>query len=151
MSEKKRKEVFVEGPIPPEKIAQSIGNHSRMHDIGAHSIFLGQVRGDEHEGRKVTHIDYSCYREMADEVFYAIREEAFAQFDLTCLHMYHSLGRVNAGEICLFVFTSSKHRRQAIDACNFLVEEIKKRAPVWGKEVMENEEYEWKKSVTSDK
>jgi molybdopterin synthase catalytic subunit len=115
-----------------------------MHDIGAHSIFLGQVRADEHESRKVTHIDYSCYREMAEEVFHAIREEAFAQFDLTCLHIYHSLGRVNAGEICLFVFTSSKHRRQAIDACNFLVEEIKKRAPVWGKEMYGEEEFQWK-------
>lgn len=144
MAEKKRKEVFVEGPIPPEKISQSIGNHSRMYDIGAHSIFLGQVRADEHEGRKVTCIDYSCYREMADEVFHAIREEAFAKFELTCLHIYHSLGRVNAGEICLFVFTSSKHRRQAIDACNFLVEEIKKRAPVWGKEMYGEKEFQWK-------
>ena len=144
MAEKKRKEVFVEGPIPPEKIAQSIGNHSRMHEIGAHSIFLGQVRADDHESRKVTHIDYSCYREMADEVFHAIREEAFAQFDLTCLHIYHSLGRVNAGEICLFVFTSSKHRKAAMQACDELVERIKAELPIWGKEILDAGASVWK-------
>jgi len=150
MAEKKRKEVFVEGPISPAFISQSIEKHATKHDIGAHSLFLGQVRADEREGLKVAAIDYSCYREMADEVFHAIREEAFLRYSLTCLHIHHSLGSVKVGEISLFVFTSSKHRRDALDACDFLVEEIKRRAPVWGKEVMENEEFEWKKSVTSD-
>ena len=116
MAEKKRKQVFVEGPISPAFISQSIENHSTKHDIGAHSIFLGQVRADEHEGRKVISIEYSCYREMADEVFHAIREEAFTRFNLTCMHLYHSLGDVRSGEICLFVFTSSRHRQDAIAA-----------------------------------
>ena len=144
MTEKKVKNVFVEGPIPPSKIAQSIEKHSTMHDIGAHSIFLGQVRADEKEGRKVLAIDYTCYREMADLVFHEIREETFAKFHLTCMHIYHSLGYVKSGEISLVVFTSSKHRRMAIDACNFVVEEIKSKAPVWGKEIFEDESYEWK-------
>ncbi len=115
-----------------------------MHDIGAHSIFLGQVRADEKEGRKVLAIDYTCYREMADLVFHEIREETFAKFHLTCMHIYHSLGYVKSGEISLFVFTSSKHRRMAIDACSYVVEEIKSKAPVWGKEILDDESHEWK-------
>src|SRR5688572_16450911 len=129
MVEKKRKVVFVEGPIEPGKIAQSIEKHSSMHDIGAHSIFLGQVRADIHDGKAVTFIEYSCYQEMADEAFHMIREETFTKFQLSCMHIYHSLGKVPAGGISLFVFTSSKHRDMAIKACSYLVEAIKTRVP----------------------
>lgn len=144
MSNKPKKSVFTDGPIVAEMIAKSIAHHSTRHDIGAHSIFLGQVRADEIEGRKVKAIDYTCYREMADEVFHSIREEAFTKFNLTCMHIHHSLGAVAVGEISLFVFTSSRHRRVAIDACTFVVEEIKAKAPVWGKEIFEDDTYQWK-------
>src|SRR6187549_2159160 len=100
---RKVKNVFVNGPVSPEKIAQSIEKHSSMHDIGAHSIFLGQVRADEQTGRKVTAIEYSSYEEMASLVFHEIREETFREFPLSCMHIYHSLGRVPAGGISLFV------------------------------------------------
>ena len=60
------------------------------------------------------------------------------------MHIYHSLGEVNVGEICLFVFTSSKHRKAAIAACEELVERIKKELPVWGKELFENKQEQWK-------
>ncbi|MBL3657665.1 molybdenum cofactor biosynthesis protein MoaE [Fulvivirga sediminis] len=144
MSNKKPKKVFVDGPISPDKIATSIANHQSKTNIGAHSIFLGQVRADEIEGKTVTAIEYSAYEEMADKAFHEIRESAFEKFDLTCSHIYHSLGTVKAGEICLFVFTSSAHRKAAIEACNYLVEEIKANVPVFGKELFEDETHQWK-------
>ena len=144
MSEKKPKKVFVQGPIGPEKIATSIANHQSKTNIGAHSIFLGQVRADEINGQLVSSIEYSAYEEMAEKEFYEIRESAFEKFDLTCMHIYHSLGIVKKGEICLFVFTSSAHRKEAIEACNYLVEEIKSKVPVFGKEIFENETHKWK-------
>jgi molybdopterin synthase catalytic subunit len=73
-----------------------------------------------------------------------IREQLFEKYELTCMHVHHSLGKVKAGEICLFVFTSSKHRKIAINACNELVERIKADLPVWGKEIFENETHQWK-------
>ena len=60
------------------------------------------------------------------------------------MHINHSLGIVPSGEISLFVFTSSKHRRDAIDACNEVVELIKKELPVWGKEIFEDGDHVWK-------
>ncbi|UII26343.1 molybdenum cofactor biosynthesis protein MoaE [Fulvivirga maritima] len=144
MSNKKPKKVFVDGPISPDKIATSIANHQSKTNIGAHSIFLGQVRADEIEGKTVTAIEYSAYEEMAEKAFHEIRESAFEKFDLTCSHIYHSLGTVKAGEICLFVFTSSAHRKAAIEACNYLVEEIKANVPVFGKELFEDETHQWK-------
>ena len=141
---KKPKKVFQEGPITAEKIGNSIANHQMKTNIGAHDIFLGQVRADEIEGKTVVGIDYSAHEEMAEKAFYEIREAAFEKFDLTCMHIYHSLGRINTGEICLFVFTSSAHRKEAMDACRFIVEEIKANVPVFGKEVFEDESHVWK-------
>lgn len=144
MSEKKIKNVFVEGPITPEKIANSIAHHQVKTNIGAHDIFLGQVRADEIDGKMVQAIEYSAYEEMANKVFDEIREAAFSKYDLTCAHIYHSKGVVKAGELCLFVFTSSKHRAMAFDACRFITEEIKAKAPVFGKELFEDDSHVWK-------
>lgn len=142
--EKKKKKVFLEGPVSPAFIADSIAKHSGKTTIGAHDIFLGQVRADMIGEKQVKAIEYTAHTEMAEEVFHRIREQAFSEYNLTCMHIYHSLGRVNAGEICLFVFVSSPHRRDAFEACRFLVEEIKKNVPVWGKEIFEDETYNWK-------
>lgn len=142
--EKKRKTVFKDGPISPEFIGTSIAKHSTKQDIGAHSLFLGQVRNDILDGKEVQAIEYTAYVDMAEDVFHQIREDAFEKFNLTCMHIYHSLGMVRSGEISLFVFTSSKHRKDAIEACSYLVERIKKEAPVWGKELFQDEEYKWK-------
>lgn len=144
--QRKPKNIFVEGPISPEKIANSIANHSSKTDIGGHSIFLGQVRADEKEGGKVRAIAYTAYEEMALEKAYEIREAVFSKYPLTCMHIYHSLGEVKTGEICLFVFTSSRHRKAAIDACEELVERIKKDLPIWGKELVDNEKEVWKEN-----
>ena len=146
MKEPKKRNSFKEGPISPHFIGESIAKHSTKKDIGAHSIFLGQVRNDIIEDREVKAIDYTAYTEMAEEALHTIREWAFSKYQLNCMHIYHSLGRVAAGEICLFVFTSSKHRRDALDACNQIVERIKKEVPVWGKEVFEDETYTWKEN-----
>jgi molybdopterin synthase catalytic subunit len=145
-TEKKPKNVFVQGPITPEKIATSIAHHQVKTNIGGHDIFLGQVRADEIDGKTVSAIDYSAYEEMANQMFHEIREAAFEKFDLTCMHIYHSLGRVNAGEICLFVFTSSAHRKDCFEATRFLVEEIKTKVPVFGKEIFEDGTYSWKEN-----
>ena len=142
--EKKIKNCFVEGPITPEKIATSIAHHQVKTNIGAHDIFLGQVRADELEQGIVAEIEYTANETMANAIFHEIRESAFEKFDLTCMHIYHSLGSVKAGEICLFVFTSSKHRNMAMDACRYLVEEIKAKAPIFGKEKFATGEHQWK-------
>ncbi|MBV4355599.1 molybdenum cofactor biosynthesis protein MoaE [Pinibacter aurantiacus] len=142
----KPKDIFIEGAIPPAMIADSIGKHQTKTEIGAHSIFLGQVRKDVINEQQVAAIEYTTYKDMALEKMHEIREEIFAKYPLTCMHIYHSLGIVNAGEICLFVFTSSAHRKEAIDACEEVVNRIKAELPVWGKEIFENESYQWKQN-----
>ncbi len=137
------KKALTDGPILPEKIAKSIGNHSSKTGIGAHNIFLGQVRADKHEGKVVEGIEYSAYDDMAEKIFHEIRESIFERYDISCMHIYHSIGNVRAGEISLFVFVSSKHRGVSYEASRDVVEQIKEKAPIWKKEIFEGEEYHW--------
>lgn len=141
---KKPKKVFVEGPISPDFISRSIAQHSTKTGIGAHQIFLGQVRADILDGQQVKAIEYSAYETMAENIFHDIREATFARFDLSCMHIYHSLGEVKAGEICLFVFVSSKHRDECYKAIHELVEAIKVKVPIFGKEIFEDGAHTWK-------
>ena len=146
MAEKKVKNIFCQGAIPASFIAESIEKHKTQTSIGGHSIFLGQVRADENDGKKVAAIEYTCYEQMALEKMHNIREDIFSKYSLVCMHVYHSLGTIAAGEICIFVFTSSAHRKAAIDACEETVERIKKELPIWGKEFFEDESSQWKEN-----
>jgi len=151
MKEKKRRNIFVQGAISASFIAESIAKHTTKTNIGGHSIFLGQVRADVMDGKTVAAIEYTAYEEMALEQMVEIREAIFEKYPLVCMHVYHSLGKVTAGEICLFVFTSSEHRNVAIDACEETVEKIKAGLPVWGKELLEDETYQWKSPLNPPK
>ena len=135
--EKKPKNIFVQGPVEASFIAESIRKHSTNTGICAHGIFLGQVRADVMDGKTVAAIDYTTNEEMALKQMHVIREAIFEKYSLTCMHIHHSLERVKAGEIFLFVFTSSRHRNDALDACAEVVALIGKELPVWGKEVYE--------------
>jgi len=147
MSDKIIKSVFKQGAISSEFIGESIAKHQTKTAIGAHNIFLGQVRSDVIDNKTVTAIEYTAYEEMANAKFHEIREAAFVKFELTCMHIYHSLGIVNAGEICLFVFVSSPHRKMVFEALEFIVEEIKAKVPVFGKEIFDDSSHQWKKST----
>jgi molybdopterin synthase catalytic subunit len=146
MSEHRVKNIFIQGPIDPLFIGESIAKHSSKTNIGGHSIFLGQVRNDDVEGKIVSAIEYTAYEEMALTKMHEIREAIFEKYPLTCMHIYHSLGRIKTGELCLFVFTSAKRRKPAIQACEELVERIKAELPIWGKEIFENDTYQWKEN-----
>lgn len=146
MSDKKPKNIFVEGPVSPVKIGEDIAHHQKKTNIGAHSIFMGQVRADSVDGEAVLAIEYTAHQEMALLSMHEIREAIFAKYPLTCLHITHSLGLVKAGEICLFVFASAVHRKEAIAACEEVVERIKKELPIWGKELFNDDQYQWKEN-----
>ena len=144
MQEKKKKTVFIEGAITSEFIGNSIAKHQTKTSIGAHDIFLGQVRADTIDEKVVQAIEYSAHTEMAEAKFHEIREATFDKFDLTCMHIYHSLGEVKTGEICLFVFVSAPRRKVVFKAIEYLVEAIKTDLPIFGKEVFKDNTHQWK-------
>ncbi len=159
MSDQKKqmvKDIFTEGPIDPAFVGQSIAKHATRTDIGAHEIFLGQVRADamdrgtsgELTAPTVNAIEFTAYREMALERMTAIREEAFARWpSITCMHVHHSLGIVKAGELCFMVFASAAHRIAAREAVAWLVDRIKAELPIFGKEILTDSTGVWKTNL----
>ena len=140
----KIKNVFKQGAISSDFIGESIAKHQSKTAIGAHNIFLGQVRADEINGKTIRAIEYTAYHDMANHKFQEIKELAFSKFNLSCMHIYHSLGEVKVGEICLFVFVSSPRRKEVFKALEYVVEEIKADVPVFGKELFEDNTHQWK-------
>jgi len=151
----KQRDIFVEGAIPASFIAESIAKHASRTDIGGHEIFLGQVRADQQPGtnnhQRTVAIDYTAYRDMANEQMTFIREEAFARWpQMTCLHVHHSQGIIKAGELCFMVFASAPHRQQAREAVAFVTDEVKKRLPIFGKEIFAEGGHVWKTNDLRD-
>lgn len=151
----KVKDIFVDGPIDPAFIATSIAKHATRMDIGAHEIFLGQVRADtvaraddRPPAETVVAIEYTAYRDMALERMTAIREEAFAQWpSMTCLHVHHSLGEIPAGQLCFMVFASAPHRQAAREAVAWVVDRIKAELPIFGREILSDSTHLWKSNT----
>ena len=77
---------FKQGAISSEFIGEAIAKHQDKLGVGAHNIFIGQVRADDIDGKTVKSIEYTAYEEMANKVFDRIKEAAFENFDLTLSH-----------------------------------------------------------------
>lgn len=136
--------LFIEGAIKSKHIESVLKGFSKAIHTGAHQIFLGQVRADIIEGQTVTGIDYSMYPEMAEKVLKQIIDDAVSKFDVDQIVIHHSVGFVEVGEVCLFVAVSSGHRKACHAAIDFCVETLKKEVPIFGKEILENNNHIWK-------
>ena len=143
----KKKTVFIDGEITSDFIANAIAKHQTKTEIGAHNIFLGQVRKDIVDNKTVAAIEFSCYEEMANDKLHVIREETFEKYNLTCMHIYHSLGTVQTGGVCFFVFVSAPHRPQVYEATEYIVNRVKSEVPIFGKELFEEGTHQWKKNI----
>jgi molybdopterin synthase catalytic subunit len=138
---------LIEGPVTTEMISSFMQQMAERTDSGGHSFFLGQVRADEVNGKKVSAIEYSAYENMVKVEADQIKDSVFSEFDdVKSIFIIHSKGIVKAGEISLAVLVSAGHRKQAMLACGMVVELIKKRLPVWKKEVYEDNSHTWREN-----
>ena len=139
------KNYLIDGPITQKAITSLLDKLGEMTGSGGHSIFLGQVRADEINGKKVRAIEYSAYKGMIKVEASKIEQLILAEFnDVRSIDIIHSTGVVEAGEISLLVLVSAGHREQAIRACSEAVEQIKKNLPVWKKEIYNDDSHNWK-------
>jgi molybdopterin synthase catalytic subunit len=105
----------------------------RRDDCGAVALFIGTVR-DHHDGRKVTKISYSAFKEMAEKEFAAIAAEAQARWKVGAVYIAHRTGALRIGDASVVIAVSSAHRAEAFDACRHAIEALKKMAPIWKEE-----------------
>jgi molybdopterin synthase catalytic subunit len=103
--------------------------------VGAVASFLGTVR-NVNDNRAVTGIEYSAYEEMAEREMRAIVSEAAAQVAGVppTIAIEHRLGELSLGDISVAIAVSHARRAPALDACRFVIEELKKRVPIWKRE-----------------
>ncbi len=101
---------------------------------GAINVFLGIVR-DNNLGRSVNYLDYEAYPTMAEKVMREIAQESITKFGFEDVAALHRTGRLEIGETSLLIAVSSGHRAESFEGGHWLVNEIKKRVPVWKKEV----------------
>jgi molybdopterin synthase catalytic subunit len=136
---------LIQGPISQKIISEIISRIGRHKDAGGNMLFLGQVRADETEGKRVKAIEYSAYTEMVNAEAENIKKKIFSEFgDVKSIVIVHSTGVVGAGELSLLVMVCSGHRQQAMQACSKTVELIKSNLPVWKKEIFEDDSHIWK-------
>lgn len=100
---------------------------------GAVIVFEGRVR-DHHSGRSVVCLHYDAYREMADEVLRDIAREAIRATGASAIGVRHRVGSLGPPSVSLVVAVSAAHRRPAYEASSYVIEEIKKRLPLWKRE-----------------
>ncbi|MCO5201592.1 MAG: molybdenum cofactor biosynthesis protein MoaE [Chloroflexi bacterium] len=106
---------------------------------GAINVFLGVVR-DNNLGRRVQYLEYDAYPSMAEKVMRELAVEAKERFALEDCAVLHRTGRLEIGEASLLIAVSCGHRAASFEAGHWLVNEIKKKVPVWKKEVWEDGE-----------
>lgn len=136
--------IFTKGPISHSSIAKALSQLSCDSENGAHEIFLGQVRADNIDGQTVVAIEYSAFEEMVEKQVIKLKDHFFDRFPIKSLHFLHSLGLVPAGKISLFVLISAPHREAAFNATRSFVDRLKAELPIWGKEIFENQNSQWK-------
>jgi len=114
-----------------EEVAALKGSSRRMGGIGT---FIGCAR-DFSEGREVEQISFEAYGSMALSEMQKLRTDAIEKFKLLDARIVHRIGTVQGGNNIVFIATGAEHRVAALEACRWIIDELKQRVPIWKKEV----------------
>jgi len=109
---------------------------------GAIASFIGAVRNNN-LGREVLSVSYDIYQPLALKVFEKLCQEARSRFGRLNIAIIHYKGHLEIGGVSVAIAVSSKHRKEAFSACQFLIEELKHKAPIWKKEFYIDGNSEW--------
>jgi len=121
---------IVKGAIDTAEILAAVADDT----AGGTAVFIGTSRNYSQEG-PVEYLDYEAYEPMALKVFGEIAAAARSRWEIVRLSMVHRVGRVDAGEASVVVAVATAHRAEAFEACRFLIDTLKKDAPIWKREV----------------
>jgi molybdopterin synthase catalytic subunit len=131
---------IVRDPIDIASIARSV----RTDACGAVITFAGVVREISDDGRPVTGLSYEAHEAMAAAEFEQIAGEARARFGACEIAVAHRIGDLRVGDVSVAVAVAAPHRGAAFDACEYTIDELKRRAPVWKKEHYTRGDSEWR-------
>ncbi len=121
---------IVSDPIDVPALLEVVGDPA----AGALTVFVGTVRDHSPDRHGVSHLDYEAFEEEVEGVISGIVAEATDRWDLIAVAIRHRVGRVPLGGVAVAVAVSAGHRTEVFDACRYLIDELKSRAPIWKKE-----------------
>ncbi len=124
--------------IDPAALIAEVGSPA----YGAISSFIGTVR-EVNDGRKVSAIEYSAYTAMAESELTRILDEAEECFGVQAVVVEHRTGTLEIGDVSVAIVAAHEHRAAALDCTRFVIEEIKKRVPIWKMEHYVDGTREW--------
>lgn len=101
----------------------------KASDMGAMVSFIGIVRDDG-----IERIELEAHQEVAVEELEAIRDEAFAKFPIKSVDIIHRIGDLRVGDNIVLILVGAGHRREAFEGCEYIIERLKERVPIWKKE-----------------
>jgi molybdopterin synthase catalytic subunit len=107
-----------------------------LPEYGGIVTFEGVVR-EENLGRKVEYLEYEAYAPMAEAEMERIILEAKSRWGPISVAVHHRTGRLEVGELSIVVVVAAPHRAEAFRACEYIVDQVKERAPIWKREVWE--------------
>ncbi|MDC0255133.1 molybdenum cofactor biosynthesis protein MoaE [Bacteriovoracales bacterium] len=111
-------------------------------EVGGAVSFEGRVR-NLNEGKKVRLLEYQAYEEMALKEGEKILQEALKKFPIKKAFCVHRHGQLKVGELAVWVFVTARHRREAFEACQYIIDTVKRRVPLWKKEYYEEHSETW--------
>ena len=129
---------IVDRPLDAAALLAEVASHAS----GASTLFVGTVR-ETNAGRRVTGIDYSAYGPMAERELASIAGEAAARFGTERIAVEHRIGTLSLGEASIVIAISHARRSAALDAQRYVIEEVKRRVPIWKREHYADGTREW--------
>ncbi len=129
---------IVDHPLDPTALLAEVASTAS----GASTLFVGTVR-EVNAGRAVEGIDYSAYGPMAGKELETIAQEAVDRFGTTHVVVEHRVGTLRLGEASIVIAVSHARRAAAMDAMRYVIEETKKRVPIWKREHYADGTREW--------
>jgi len=129
---------IVERPIDSAALIAEVASVTN----GATLLFVGTVR-ETNDGRNVSGMDYTAYRSMAERELADIVREASSRFETSDVAVEHRLGTLGLGEASVAIAVAHPHRGKAYDASRYIIEELKKRVPIWKLEHYVDGTREW--------
>jgi len=147
MNENKKQIVVevIDQEIDLEVFGKKIESRMDWLGCGADIFFVGRVRDFNH-GKKVVGVSYDAFKPLAEKTFHEICQEAALEWGpLMSLTLLHRVGRLEVGDASVYISVTTPHRDEAFEACRYVIEQLKIRAPIWKKEHYDTGDSEWLK------
>ena len=127
---------LTDAPIDVQAVRAAVDDPA----FGAVLVFEGVARNN-FEGKRVTHLSYEAYPEMAEREMQKISDDCARRWPGTRVAIAHRTGHLEIGDVAVIIVAAAPHRAEAFDACRFAIDTLKQTVPIWKKEVATDGEY----------